>query len=197
MVFGHALQPFHVGAPSDPRNPEERLRKMAHNAKSSCRLACMQKQKTPVIEDPVKSAPTAELRREGRLTRIAKALVSGASVTETAEAEGIGRTLASREANSPECRQLLAEFVSDEHDEMRALFYRSLRAIEQALSARREYMTKEGEIIYGGPDHYARLAATKHLRDFLSAGRPAPKQLGKEERRTLTLPELEELLKAK
>ena len=57
---------------------------------------------------------------------------------------GIGRTLASREATSPECRQLVAEFVSDERDEMYALFYRSLRAIEQALSARREYMTKEG-----------------------------------------------------
>jgi hypothetical protein len=86
--------------------------------------------------------------------------------------------------------------VSDEHDETRALFYRSLRAIEHALSARREYMTKEGQIIYGGPDHYARLAATKHLRDFLSAGRPAPKQPEKEERKRLTLPELEELLNA-
>jgi hypothetical protein len=156
----------------------------------------MQKRKTPAIEDPVKPASTAELRREGRLARIAKALVSGATVTEIAEAEGICRTLASREAKSPECRQLLAEFVSDEHDEMRALFYRSLRAIEHALSARREYMTKEGLVIYGGPDHYARLAATKHLRDFLSAGRPAPKQPEKEERRRITLPELEELLKA-
>ena len=123
------------------------------------------------------AAPSAaELRREGRLARIAKALASGATVTDIAEAEGIGRTLASREANSPECRQLIAEFVSDERDEMRALFYRSLRAIEHALSARREYLTKEGQIIHGGPDHYARLAATKHFRDFLSAGRPAPKQ---------------------
>src|SRR5215207_8999834 len=154
----------------------------------------MRKRKTPNIEEaPPK--PTAELRREGRLARIAKALASGATVTEIAETEGIGRTLASREANSPECRQLLAEFVSDEHNEMRALFYRSLRAIEHALSARREYMTKEGQIIYGGPDHYARLAATKHLRDFLSAGRPAPKQPEKEERKRLTLPELEALLK--
>ena len=155
----------------------------------------MSKRKTPTIEDPVKPASTAELRREGRLARIAKALVSGATVTDIAEAEGIGRTLASREANSPECRQLVAEFVSDERDEMRALFYRSLRAIEHALSARREYMTKEGQIIYGGPDHYARLAATKHLRDFLSAGRPAPKQPEKEERRRMTLQEVEELLR--
>jgi hypothetical protein len=77
-----------------------------------------------------------------------------------------------------------------------SLFYRSLRASEHALSARREYMTKEGRIIYGGPDPYPRLAATKHLRDFSSAGRPAPKQPEKEERRRLTLPEFEELLKA-
>ena len=83
----------------------------------------MKKRKTPAIEDPVKPASTAELRREGRLARIAKALVSGATVTEIAEAEGISRALASRQANSPECRQLLAEFVSDEHNEMRALFY--------------------------------------------------------------------------
>ena len=140
-------------------------------------------------------SPAAELRREGRLARIAKALASGATVTGIAEAEGIGRTLASREANSPECRQLIAEFVSDERDEMRGLFYRSLRAIEYALSARREYMTKEGEILYGGPDHYARLAATKHFRDFLGAGRPVPKQPEKEEKRRITLPELEELLR--
>ena len=43
-------------------------------------------------------------------------------------------------------RQLVAEFISDEHDEMRALFYGSLRAIDHALSARREYMTKEEQI---------------------------------------------------
>ena len=153
----------------------------------------MSKRKTPATE--VKPASTAELRREGRLARVAKALVSGATVTEMAEAEGISRTLASREANSPECRQLVAEFVSDEHNEVRALFYRSLRAIELALSARREYMTKEGQIIYGGPDHYARLAATKHLRDFLSAGRPAPKHPEKEQRRRLTLQEVEELMR--
>ena len=54
-------------------------------------------------------------------------------MTDIAEAEGIGRTLASREANSPECRQLIAGFVGDEWQEMRAVFYRSMRAIEHAL----------------------------------------------------------------
>ena len=89
-------------------------------------------------------APAAELRREGRLARIAQALASGATVTDIAEAEGIGRTVASRVANSPECRQFIAEFVNHEHDEMRAMFYRWLRVIEHAMSARREYMTKMG-----------------------------------------------------
>ena len=56
-------------------------------------------------------------------------------------------------------------------------------------------MTKEGQIIYGGPDHYARLAATKHLRDFLSAGRPAPKQ-PEAKRQLMTLQELEAMLRA-
>jgi hypothetical protein len=98
------------------------------------------------------------------------------------------------EANSPECRQLIAEFVNSEFEEMRAIFYRCLRSIEHAMSARREYMTKEGQIVYGGPDHYARLTATKHFRDFLTAGRPAPKQPEKQERRGMTLQELQELV---
>jgi hypothetical protein len=59
--------------------------------------------------------------------------------------------------------------VNAERDEMRALFYRALRTIEQAFSARREYLAKDGQIIHGGPDHYARLAAGKHLRDFMAA----------------------------
>ena len=86
------------------------------------RLAHVSKRKTPITE-------------EGRLTRIAKALASGATVTDIAEAEGIGRTLASREANSPECRQLIAEFVGDERHEMR---------IQHGLSARRELRQHRG-----------------------------------------------------
>ena len=65
---------------------------------------------------------------------------------------------------------------------------------EHALTAKREYMTKDGQIIYGGPDHYARLAATKHFRDFMAAGRPAPKQPENQERKTLTLDELRRIV---
>jgi hypothetical protein len=63
-------------------------------------------------------------------------------------------------------------------DGMHAVFYRCFRAIEHAMSARREYMTKEVKVISGGPDHYARLAATKHFRDFLAAGRPGAEACG-------------------
>jgi hypothetical protein len=133
--------------------------------------------------------------REGRLARIAKGLASG--VTDIAEAEGIGRMVASTLANSSECRQIIADFVNAERDEMQALFYRALRAIEHALSARREYFTKKGQIIYGGPDHYARLAAGKHLRDFfMAAGRPAPKHPEKDQERKLTLDDIRRLVEA-
>jgi hypothetical protein len=60
---------------------------------------------------------------------------------------------------------------------MRAVFYRCIRAVEHALSAPREYMSKKGQVLHACtvPDHYAPPAATKHSRDFLTAGRPFPK----------------------
>jgi hypothetical protein len=99
---------------------------------SSRRLGHVSKRKIATTEEQPK--PTAELRREGRLARIAEALASGATVTDIAEAEGIGRTLVSREANSPECRQLIAEFVGDEWQEMRALL--SIHARDRARAER-------------------------------------------------------------
>ncbi|MBC8164682.1 MAG: hypothetical protein H7Y20_02285 [Bryobacteraceae bacterium] len=86
--------------------------------------------------------------------------------------------------------------MNAERAEMEAMFYRAMRTIEHAFSARKEYMTKDGQIVYGGPDHYARLASTKHLRDFANAGRPAPKHPEKQERRTITYRQLEAVVKA-
>jgi hypothetical protein len=37
-------------------------------------------------------------------------------------------------------------------------------------------MLKDGRTLVGGPDHYARLTAAKHLREFLLAGRPLSKK---------------------
>jgi hypothetical protein len=147
--------------------------------------------KNPAAEPemPVVEAAPA-LRHKARLARIAGALASGATVTEIAADEGISRVMASRDANSAECRQLIADFVNEEHELMLALFYRSLRTIEEALDAKREYTTRDGGVFEGGPDHYARLAATKHFRDFLTAGRPPASQI-EEKRRTFTLDEIE------
>jgi hypothetical protein len=66
---------------------------------------------------------------------------------------------------------------------MRAMFYCCARVIEHALSARREYMTKDGQIVDGG------LTTTTGSRErstsatsWPQAG-PTPKQPRKQERR--------------
>jgi hypothetical protein len=46
------------------------------------------------------------------------------------------------------------------------------------------------------PDHYARLTTGKHFRDFLAAGRPAPKHPEKQEQGRMTLDELRRLVEA-
>src|SRR5215213_7772641 len=136
---------------------------------------------------------TGEQRREARLARIAGALASGASITDIAAKEGISRVIASREANSSNCRQLIATFVDEERALMFGLCYRATRVIEEALEAKREYTTKDGKVFGGGPDHYARLAATKHLRDLLGAGQPPLKPI-EEKERMLTLQDIERYL---
>ena len=86
------------------------------------------------------------------------------------------------------------QFVNEERELMLGLFFRALRAIEHGFSVRREYVLKSGETVLGGPDHYARLSAAKHLREFMLAGRPISRE-GENERRRLTWDEIEELLK--
>ena len=75
------------------------------------------------------------------------------------------------------------------------MFSRCLRVIEHAMSAQHEYFMKDGRVIYGGPDHYARFAAGKHLRDFAAAGRPVPKHPEKQAPRRITLDDLKALVK--
>ena len=77
---------------------------------------------------------------------------------------------------------------------MQRTFLPRVRVVEQALSAKKEYMTEDGQVVHGRPDHYARIAAKKDFRGFMTVGRPAPKQADKQERRTLTLEELRRLV---
>jgi hypothetical protein len=74
------------------------------------------------------------------------------------------------------------------------LFDEALRVIQQAFRARRRGLRK-GEVVDLGPDHYARLAAIGRLVQILTAGRPVPRaEEKKEQRRTITLEELEALI---
>src|SRR5262245_52383005 len=63
--------------------------------------------------DEPQTPTTGALRRETRVLTIARALASSATVTEIAKAENIGRTWASKHANSLACRQLIMEFVNE------------------------------------------------------------------------------------
>jgi hypothetical protein len=94
----------------------------------------------------------------GRCLISGGALASGATVTDIAKTENIGRTCPSKHANSPACRQLPVQFVNEEQELMLALFYRALRVIEHGFSARREYLLKDGQTLVGGPDHQAQLS---------------------------------------
>ena len=102
-------------------------------------ISCM----TPIAEE-AQWKPTAELRREGRLAHREDACLRSdryrRSPTDLTHAR-LG------EANSPECRQLIAEFLGDEWEEMRARLLYSMWAIAHALCARREHLTS-------GPDRY-------------------------------------------
>ena len=72
-------------------------------------------------------------------------------LNEIAKTENVGRTSASKHANSLACRQLFMQFVNEEDEQMSALFYRALRVIEHGFSARREYLLKDGQTLVGGP----------------------------------------------
>src|SRR6476660_6143453 len=68
---------------------------------------------------------------------------------------GCARLSPSRSCRRPERVRVHAHcslMKRSEWEKMRAVFYRSMRAIEHALSARREYLTN-GQIMQGGPDH--------------------------------------------
>ena len=136
------------------------------------------KQQTATANQPETSPNTMQLRTESRLFRIARALASGATVTEIAKTENIGRTSASKVANSQACRQLLMQFVNDECESMFALFYRALRVIEHGFSARREYLLKDGTTSVGGPTTMLDFQRSNIIESFcLPVDRPRRKKI--------------------
>jgi hypothetical protein len=94
-----------------------------------------------------------------------------------ARAHGISRTWASKEANAPGTRLLIASLLDEHRKEVRELVRLSLQAIKAAFKADRWYWAQDedgGELVYAGEDHYARLAAVKRTIELSMAGRHVP-----------------------
>jgi hypothetical protein len=137
------------------------------------------------MPNKIKTVSAAAARR----LHIAASVVAGRSITATAKELGISREWASRQANAPETRQLIVSLLAGELERVHQLFDEALKAIQQALHARRRGLS-EGEVVDLGPDHYARLAAVGRLVQILTAGRPLPKPPEKPERPKLTLADI-------
>jgi hypothetical protein len=118
--------------------------------------------------------------------------MAGKSVTRIARDERVSRATASKAANSPEVQLLITSLVEAERVKIRSLFQKGLTAVEESFHASRTIVTQFGEVVDGGPDHYARLTGVKCLTQLLTAGRQAvrPEPAA---RQSLTLEELTKL----
>ena len=72
----------------------------------------------------------------------------------------MSRSWASREANAPGTRQLLAELLEPYRKRLNELFDQTLDVIEDAMKAR-QLLVVSRVLVDVGPDHYARLEAVK------------------------------------
>jgi hypothetical protein len=73
---------------------------------------------------------------------------------------GVSRSSASREANAPGTRVLMAQLLEPRRDRISRVFDQVLAIIDNAFQARRTLVVK-GAVVDAGPDHYARLEAGK------------------------------------
>ncbi len=102
-------------------------------------------------------------------------MVDGRTLAEIARNEGISREWASREANSPETRQIIVDLVARHRPAIDELFELSIEAIRSALQAQGHHISQYGQVIELGADHYARMTAVGRLWKLLTVGRPIPK----------------------
>jgi hypothetical protein len=85
----------------------------------------------------------------------------------------VSRSWASREANAPGTRNLLADIFELCCERVNALFDQTLDVIEDAMNAR-QVLVVNRVLVDVGPDHYARLEAVKMFTFLMrraSAGR--------------------------
>jgi hypothetical protein len=91
---------------------------------------------------------------------IAVAVLAGIKIATVARRLRVSRSWASREANAPGTRILIAELLAPHHERLSRLFDQTLDVIEDAFEARKIFLVK-GVVVDVGPDHYARLGAVK------------------------------------
>jgi hypothetical protein len=82
----------------------------------------------------------------------------------------VSRSWASREANAPGTRILVAELLAPHRERLSRLFDQTLDVIEDAFQAPKIFLVK-GAIVAGGPDHYTRLDAVKIFMLIVSSRR--------------------------
>ena len=100
---------------------------------------------------------------ESRITKryiIAGALLAGIKIAAVARQLGVSRSWASREANAPGTRNLVAELLEHHRERLNALFDQTLDVIEDAMKAR-EFLVVNRVLVDVEPDHYAQLEAVK------------------------------------
>jgi hypothetical protein len=114
-----------------------------------------------VFARPSRAAPN---RGRGDQTAIefgvTAAIFSGITVAAAARQLGVSRSWASREANAPGTRILIAELLEPHREQLNELFRLTLDLIKDAFQPRRIFVVR-GVLVDGGPDHYARLEAAK------------------------------------
>jgi len=100
--------------------------------------------------------------------------LSGQSTSAIARAEGLDRGWAGKELASDECRQIILDLVRSQEARIGRMFSKTLDVIEEAYKAK-SIVHFQGSRLTLGPDHYARLTASKRFLDVVSLGRPTAK----------------------
>ena len=94
--------------------------------------------------------------RRAASTRAANARRGG----EFERGEGHASSWASREANAPRTRILVAELLDSQRERLNELFDQTLNVIKDVFQARKIFVVS-GLVVDGGPDHCARIEAAK------------------------------------
>jgi hypothetical protein len=94
----------------------------------------------------------------------------GIKIATVARQLGVSRSWASREANAPGTRMLIAELLASYRERLSAPFDKKLDVTKDAFRARKIFVVR-GALVDGGPDHNARLAAAKPVLRLTSSRR--------------------------